>query len=184
MTSDANQNMRLNPDEGTVLSSDPDLNPGDPNVVGSAYTESSFNATRPATTVLYAVDSGNDMLFQQNPANAGTLVNGLSLGVDIGDDAGFDIAGADNVAYLVATPAGRSGAVLYRVDLTTGKASSSAGSVAAISPSPASRPGRTAEDRPLPRQAGAQPPACLIRVANRPRRGCEPAVGRGRKGAT
>jgi hypothetical protein len=106
LTSDANQNMRLNPDEGTVLSSDPDLNPGDPNVVGSAYTESSFNATRPTTTVLYAVDSASDMLFQQNPANAGTLVNGLSLGVDIGDDAGFDIAGAGNVGYLVATPAG------------------------------------------------------------------------------
>ena len=123
VTSDANQNIRLNPDEGTVLSADPDLNPGDPSVVGSAYTESSFNATRPATTVLYAVDSGNDMLFQQNPANAGTLVNGLPLGVDIGNDAGFDIAGAGNVAYLVATPAGRSGAVLYRVDLTTGKAS-------------------------------------------------------------
>jgi hypothetical protein len=122
VTSDANQNIRLNPDEGTVLSADPDLNPGDPNVVGSAYTESSFNATRPATTVLYAVDSGNDMLFQQNPANAGTLVGGLPLGVDIGDDAGFDIAGAGNVAYLVATPEGRTSAVLYGVDLTTGKA--------------------------------------------------------------
>ena len=135
--------------------------------------------------MLYAVDSGSDMLFQQNPANAGTLVNGLPLGVDIGDDAGFDIAGADNVAYLVATPAGRSGAVLYRVDLTTGKASfGRQGRSRRSRRAPASRPGRTAEDRPLPRQAGAQPPACLIRVANRPRRGCEPAVGRGRKGAT
>ena len=129
MTSDANQNIRLNPDEGTVLNARPDLNPGDSNVVGSAYAASSLNATRSATTVLYAVDSGNDILFQQNPANTGALVNGLPLGVDIGNDAGFDIAGAGNVAYLVATPTGRSGAVLYRVDLTTGKADFALGSV-------------------------------------------------------
>ena len=110
------------PGRGHRLSADPDLNPGDPNVVGSAYTESSFNATRPATTVLYAVDPAATCSSSRTPRTPARWSTG-SRWVSTSALTGFDIAGAGNVAYLVATPAGRSGAVLYRVDLTTGKAS-------------------------------------------------------------
>ena len=48
-------------------------------------------------------------------------MNPVSLDVDLGVDAGFDIAGADNVGYVAGTPQGRSGARLYQVDVTTGK---------------------------------------------------------------
>jgi hypothetical protein len=76
--------------------------------------------------MLFAYDtSGNgssDRLWLQNPANAGTLPNPLSLGLDLGTDVGFDIAGAANQGYIAGTPTGRSGARLFAVDVTSGKA--------------------------------------------------------------
>jgi len=122
LTSDAEQNLRLDPDPGTVLFTDGALNPGNPNVVGSAYTNSAFTATKPMTTKLFAVDSETDMLLTQSPPNAGTLVEGKPLKVDIGSQTGFDIAGTDNVAYMVTQGANKYGAGLYTVDLDTGKA--------------------------------------------------------------
>ena len=122
VTSDANQNLRLDPDPGSVLGNDAALNPGDPAVVGSAYTNSSFTATKPTATTLYAVDSGVDMLFVQNPPNAGTLTQGKALGIDVGSDAGFDIAGSANTGYLVTQ--GQRGTTLYAVDLASGTATS------------------------------------------------------------
>jgi Domain of unknown function (DUF4394) len=121
VVSDARQNLRLNPDEGTVLSADKDLNPGMPQVVGSAYTNSSFNATKPATTQLYAVDAATDQLFLQNPPNDGTLTMPKRLRVDVGSKTGFDIAGDDNVGYLSTSTSRSRGTSLYRVDVTTGK---------------------------------------------------------------
>jgi len=58
----------------------------------------------------------------QNPPNNGTLVSVGALGVDAGDNAGFDISSVDGVAYaaLQVTPSASSG--LYRIDLTTGRA--------------------------------------------------------------
>ena len=114
------QNLRLNVDEGTVLSQDQNINPGMPQVVGSAYTNSSFTASRPAATTLYAVDSASDCLFIQNPPNDGTLTMGKRLGIDLGTNAGFDIAGSDNVGFLT-NAASRRGTKVYTVDLQTGK---------------------------------------------------------------
>jgi hypothetical protein len=125
VTSDADDNLRLDPDPGSLLATDTKLTPAEVTVVGSAYTNSSFAAfaNRPATTMLFAIDvaSSPDRIWLQNPANAGTLVMPRSLGVDFGSDLGFDIAGADNVGYLAGTGTGRSGAELYRVDVTTGE---------------------------------------------------------------
>jgi hypothetical protein len=120
VTNEAGQNLRLNVDEGTVLSQDQNINPGMPQVVGSAYTNSSFTATKPAATTLYAVDAATDRLFIQNPPNNGTLTMGQRLGIDVGPNVGFDIAGSDNVGFLTNT-ASRRGTTLYTVDLQTGK---------------------------------------------------------------
>jgi uncharacterized protein DUF4394 len=119
VTSDAQENLRLNVDEGTLLSTDKNLNPGMPQVVGSAYTNSSFTPTRPMTTTLYAVDAATDQLFVQNPPNDGTLTLPKRLRVDVGANTGFDIAGADNTGYL-ATSSSR-GTGLYKLDVLTGK---------------------------------------------------------------
>jgi hypothetical protein len=128
VTSDADDNLRLNPDEGTLLAKDTSLTPADVTVVGSAYTNSSFTAfaTRPTVTELYALDiaPSKDRLWIQRPANNGTLIMPVSLGFDLGPNAGFDIVGSDsvgNIGYVAGTQVGRSSAELWRVDLATGQ---------------------------------------------------------------
>jgi hypothetical protein len=124
VTSDADDNLRLDPDPGSLLATDTKLTPADVTVVGSAYTSSSFAAfaSRPTTTMLFAYDTSGsqDRVWLQNPANAGTLMTPKSLGIDLGSDLGFDIAGTDNVGYVAGTRSGGAGAELYRVDVTTG----------------------------------------------------------------
>jgi Domain of unknown function (DUF4394) len=128
VTSDARDNLRLNPDDGTLLSVDTMLTPADVKIVGSAYTNSSFTAfvTRPAATVLYAYDvSGKvDRLWIQNPANAGTLVMPKSTGLRLRGNPGFDIAGVDNVGWVAGTEEGRSRARLFKLDINTGRTKS------------------------------------------------------------
>jgi hypothetical protein len=125
VTSDAADNLRLNPDDGTLLMVDTKLTPADVRIVGSAYTNSSFTAfvTRPAATVLYAYDvSGNgDRLWIQNPANAGTLITPLSTGLRLRDNLGFDIAGANNIGWVAGQEQGRFGSRLYRLDVNSGR---------------------------------------------------------------
>jgi hypothetical protein len=121
VTSDVGENLRLDPDAGNVIAVDKKLNPAPVTVVGSAYTNSSFTATRPAATVLYALDVGSkpDRLLVQSPPNDGTLVNPVSLRVDLEPEAGFDIAGDGNVGWIAGQRHDR-GAELFRVDLMTG----------------------------------------------------------------
>jgi Domain of unknown function (DUF4394) len=120
VVSDDRQNLRLNVDEGTVLSADKDINPGMPQIVGAGYLNSSFTATRPTATTLYVVDAWSDQLFKQNPPNDGTLSEGKSLGIDVGSSANFDIAGADNTGFLTNSTS-RRGTTLYTVDVNTGQ---------------------------------------------------------------
>jgi hypothetical protein len=118
VTSDAAVSLRLNVDEGTLLANDPALNPGMPRVVGSAYANSSFSVNKPGATVLYALDAATDTLSVQNPMTS-ALTTVRRLPFDVQDQAGFDIAGADNVGYI-ATRSNR-GSSLYTVDPVTGR---------------------------------------------------------------
>jgi Domain of unknown function (DUF4394) len=120
VVSDAGQNLRLNVDEGTVLMQDADLNPGMPQVVAAGYENSSFSFTQPTATTLHVVDAASDTLFTQNPPNNGTLTNPRKLRLDVGLNAGFDIAGDDNMGFLSNARSGR-GSELYTVDVPTGK---------------------------------------------------------------
>jgi hypothetical protein len=128
VTSDAGDNLRLNPDDGTLLAVDTKLTPAGVQVVGSAYTNSSFTAfaTRPTVTELYAYDVGAspDKLWIQRPANAGTLIMPLSTRLDLRSNVGFDIAGANNVGWLAGTSEGRRSSSLYRLDVNTGRTKS------------------------------------------------------------
>jgi hypothetical protein len=80
VTSDANQNIRLHPDDANVVGADADLNPGDPTVVGSAYTNSSFSAGLASSTVLYALD---DAIYVQSPPNNGTRAMPQQLDINV-----------------------------------------------------------------------------------------------------
>jgi hypothetical protein len=120
VTSDANQNLRLVPDTGALASADGDLNPNDPTVVGSAYTNSSFSASLAASTTLYALDALDDALYVQNPPNDGTLTMPTPVDINVRGDSGFDIAGTNNVGYVATASDRRPGAELYRVNVRTG----------------------------------------------------------------
>jgi hypothetical protein len=114
----ADEDLRVNPNTGLVIT-DAALNPGTPEVVGAAYTNSYGGAT---TTTLYDVDLASDSLVFQNPPNNGTLVAVGSLGIapDSAQDLGLDISPVGNAAYLVARVAGVT--KLYTVNLATGQA--------------------------------------------------------------
>jgi hypothetical protein len=149
VTSDADQNLRLNPNDGTVTGTDGNLAfaggdanaAGNPSVVGSAYTNSQPSATM---TTLYGIDSNLNALVTQGSAvgaavavspNTGQLftVGSLGPGIVAGAPVGFDIAlrGGDpvsvtpsngNAAFMSLTPQGSNRSMFYTVNLATGAA--------------------------------------------------------------
>lgn len=119
VVSNTDQNRRLHPDNGTSVMVDAAITPALYTITGAAYTNNFVGAT---STILYDIDSDNDVLVKQgNPSpNDGTisLVGQLGITVDAGN--GFDIAGTDNKAYAILTSGGTT--KLYSINLTTGAA--------------------------------------------------------------
>jgi hypothetical protein len=124
VTSDAEQNLRLNPDDGSVAGVDTNLayaagDPGagtNPSVGASAYTNSFAGAS---STTLFDIDNARHTLVIQNPPNNGTLTTVGALGTN-NNAVAFDI-GDGNVGYAVLNEEqGRQG--LYRIDLSNGHA--------------------------------------------------------------
>jgi uncharacterized protein DUF4394 len=124
VTSDAEQNLRLNPDNGTVAGVDTNLayaagDPGagtNPIVAGSGYTNSFAGAT---STTLYDIDNARHALVIQNPPNDGTLTTVGALGTN-NNAVAFDI-GDGNVGYAVLNGE-QDRQNLYRIDLSNGHA--------------------------------------------------------------
>lgn len=114
--SNTGQNLRLNPNDGTLSATDGVLNPATTGATGAAYTNNFAGAT---TTTLYVIDTNADALFIQNPPNAGTLVRVGGLGVDASGPVAFDID-STGTAYAALTVGGTSR--LYTINLTTGAA--------------------------------------------------------------
>ncbi|GEM_PF-370926 len=127
ITSDTEQNLRANPNDGTNLvdgmlayaAGDPNTG-ANPNVVGSAYTNSFAGTT---STTLYNIDSNLDILVTQNPPNNGTLNTVGRLNVNTTQEVGFDIFAGNNTALASLIIDGGTTSSLYRIDLTTGAAS-------------------------------------------------------------
>ncbi len=124
VVSNTGQNLRLNPNDGTLAATDTPLNPGTPNVTAAAYTNSFAGST---ATTLYVIDTTTDTLYLQgsingspNSPNGGLLTAVGALGVDASDANGFDISSSDGTAYAALTVAGTSR--LYTINLTTGAA--------------------------------------------------------------
>lgn len=130
----APNNLRVHPDTGLVAFTDTALAfaAGDPNagetpvVVNGAYTNSFVGA---ASTTLYNLEAGNDILTTQVPPNNGTLNTVGSIGFNLttsGGFTGFDISGQTGNAYLVGNNLAAGGLTansLYQVNLATGSAS-------------------------------------------------------------
>jgi Domain of unknown function (DUF4394) len=132
LTSNTNKNYVINPITGALQLAATDLfypagdpNVGvDPNVVGSAYTNSILGGV-PASSQLYAIDAGIDVLATQanNTGVLGTV--GPLLTVNTGELVGFDIlslAEGNNTAYASLTPTGGSVSNLYTINLATATA--------------------------------------------------------------
>lgn len=136
VVSELEQNIRLNPNDGTLTATDTDLayasgdpNVGiNPNVVGAAYTNNFGGAT---ATTLYGIDSGRDVVVRQGGVNGipspngGQLTTVGALGANTFDEVGFDISGLSGVAYASLTT--RLGPLdtssdLYTINLNTGAA--------------------------------------------------------------
>ncbi|HET6670355.1 MAG TPA: DUF4394 domain-containing protein, partial [Pyrinomonadaceae bacterium] len=125
VTSNSDQNLRLNPNNGTVAGVDNtivyiagDPNAGfDPSAVGSAYTNNFVGAT---TTTLYDIDSNQDTLVIQNPPNNGTLNTVGPLGFDTSELVGFDISRVSSTAFASLTAPAAVASGFYTVNLITG----------------------------------------------------------------
>ncbi len=131
VVSDTEQNLRLNPNDGSLTATDTNLayavgdvnTAANPNIVGSAYSNNFAGTT---STVLFGIDSNLDILVDQTPANSGILNTIGSLGVDTSNLVGFDISTANpvsptNAAYAVMNVGANYN--LYGINLTTGAAS-------------------------------------------------------------
>lgn len=133
VVSDADQNLRLNPDTGAVAATDTNLayatgdpNEGvNPNVVALAYTSNFAGAT---STTLFGIDSNLDIgLIQGSPGgtpispNTGQLFSALPLAtagpvlLDTSGFVGLDFSGLTGIAYLSLTPPTGAASSLYTV---------------------------------------------------------------------
>ncbi|MFJ5934442.1 DUF4394 domain-containing protein [Streptomyces sp. NPDC093071] len=129
--SDTGQNLRHNIDDPaaprTTTADGTLTNPTTPpstalGVTGAAYTNNDLDAA--TATTLFDVDTVNNRVSLQSPANAGTLAPTGNLGVDAGPSAGFDIyskpSDGTNHGFAALNTGGKQR--FYTVDLLTGRA--------------------------------------------------------------
>jgi uncharacterized protein DUF4394/exosortase sorting signal-containing protein len=131
VVSNTGQNIRLNPNDGTLAGTDTTLTyaTGDPNFgttpsdAGAAYVNNT--AAAPSTT-LFGIDPGLDILVRQGSVggtpvspNTGQLFTIGPLGV-ASTDASFDVSGVTGIAY--AALCNGIACSFYTVNLSTGAA--------------------------------------------------------------
>jgi hypothetical protein len=144
LVSDAGLNIRINPDTGVTVDSDPntpgtqpdgplayvagDVNAGKkPSLVAAAYT---YNKQNDKITTNYAIDRDLGVLVMQGSKegetpvvspNTGQLRTVGPLGLGTLRDASFDISDVSNTAFLAVRTAEDTRMRLHLVDLQTGK---------------------------------------------------------------
>ena len=117
VVSNTGQNLRLNPNDGTVSAIDGMINPGTPMLSGAAYSDNFAGAT---STSLFVIDHNTDKLYLQSPPNNGTLVERGALGINVTSAYGFDIGSTSNKAYLLGSVGSET--KIYMVNTVTGAA--------------------------------------------------------------
>jgi hypothetical protein len=116
--SDTGQNLRVNVDTGMV-NTEGNLNPGTPQVVGTAFSNSYVGAT---STLQYELDVAAGALVRQaSPSGGLTTIGSFNAGTTFALEGGFDIAGGENGLPVAALqPTGATQSTLYRVNLANG----------------------------------------------------------------
>ncbi len=122
VVSNTGQNIRLNPNDGTLAATDTALNPGTPSVTAAAYTNDFAGAT---ATTLYTIDTAADTINIQggtsgSPSpNGGTQTQVFALGFDATGINGFDIS-PTGLALAALQVTGETTSRLYRMNLLSG----------------------------------------------------------------
>lgn len=117
--SNTGQSLRINVDTGDTIRDGDIKGIAGAIISAAAYSNSFKTSVVGLGTELFDLDQTNQIVVKQDPPNTGTLNRIGGLGINLGLDNGFDIAGGDN-GYALATVANASGpSVLYRVDLST-----------------------------------------------------------------
>ncbi|MFF5638690.1 DUF4394 domain-containing protein [Streptomyces sp. NPDC012825] len=129
--SDTGQNLRHNIDDPaaprTTTVDGTLTNPTTPpstalGVTGAAYTNNDLDAA--TATTLFDIDTTNDRVSLQSPANAGTLAPTGNLGVNTGPSAGFDIyykpSNGTNRGFAALSVGGKQR--FYQVNVLSGRA--------------------------------------------------------------
>ncbi len=131
------QNFRMNPNTGAFIdgdlggaagsvagvNQDGPINGGTTTVDGAAYTNNAMN--NGGVTTLYTLDAITNALYIQNPPNAGTQANGITVTLggntlDFTASNGFDIAAGVNVPASNAAVTSGSGFAALEVGGATG----------------------------------------------------------------
>ncbi len=111
------QNLRLNPETGTIAATDVAINGQAGSAVSAvAYTNNRAGAT---ATVLYDIDPVSDRLFRQDPPNNGTLVSVGALNLNVEGEGGFDISPKGEPVGIFKV---NNVSTLFTVNLTSGRA--------------------------------------------------------------
>lgn len=125
--SNTGQNLRINVDTGETIA-DGSINGVANALISSAAYTNSFKSPLTAlnpnpiaalATELFDLDLTNNILSKQVPPNDGTLVKVGDLGITLGTNDGFDIAGGDNGLALASVSTNNAASVLYRIDLNS-----------------------------------------------------------------
>lgn len=126
---DAEQNLRITAGGTGVVNNDAALNPGNPNIVGAAYSNNVAGGVNGQTT-LYVIDSLTDQVLTQGSVNfppgtspnTGTLFPVGALGFDTNENVGFDVSGITGQAFASLTAPTGIASQLFTINLGTGAA--------------------------------------------------------------
>jgi hypothetical protein len=126
--SNTGQNIRINPNDGSLAATDTAITPAGVTITGAAYDR---NAPGGGTTTLYGIDSTNGVLTTvgsvngtPNSANGGVVgptVGSMGLGTGLDPRIGFDISGVTNGNAFASILTGGTDK-LYSINLSTGAA--------------------------------------------------------------
>lgn len=120
LVTDLGQNLRIDPNFGSILSVDTDINPAGAAINSVAYSRT---ASVGRTFPLYDIDAAQGVLLRQDPPNNGLVTMIGSLGLFISGEGGFDIGSASN-SFIVNPNQSQVGyAVLYGHVLSGGLSS-------------------------------------------------------------
>jgi Domain of unknown function (DUF4394) len=129
VVSDSELNMRLNPEDGTVVDRIPESPSVQPDVDLHYTPDSDENVSAlayPAAGAPLGIDTERDTLVRLDPEDEGVLSIVGALGFDVGDPTGFDID-AQGEAYAVLRRGEQATQELVRIDVASGAATPAAG---------------------------------------------------------